>query len=125
MHIEQKLVNEGEEPVHCCRGEHIALGPPFLSNKCVIDLPGGGILNHPAAFHENNRLQKGHESEWPITKFSDGEYHDLTLVPGKDLHSYDQSYIVDMREGWYGITNTEIGVGVAYPVSHYKYLWYW
>jgi hypothetical protein len=32
-----------------------------------------------------------------------------------------------MPEGWYGITNTEIGVGfgVSYPVSHYKYLWYW
>ena len=127
LHIEQKLVNQGEEPVHCCWGEHIALGPPFLSNKCVIDLPGGRILNHPDDFHENNRLQKGYESEWPITKLSNGEYHDLSLVPGKDFHSYDQSYIADMPEGWYGITNTEIGVGfgVAYPVSHYKYLWYW
>ena len=59
LEIEEELVNEGEEPVHCVWGEHIALGPPFLSEECVIDLPGGRLLNDAADFHPNNRLKAG------------------------------------------------------------------
>ena len=38
LEIEARLTNEGEEPVHCVWGEHIALGAPFLSEDCVIDI---------------------------------------------------------------------------------------
>jgi len=127
LKIEQRLVNEGGESVHCVWGEHIALGAPFLSDKCVIDLPGGTIINHPVTFHENNRLKLGHRSSWPHTQLKDESNHDLSLVPGKDFRSYDQSYITDMPQGWYGITNQEIGVGfgVSYSKDLYQYLWYW
>ena len=32
-----------------------------------------------------------------------------------------------MPQGWYGITNTEFGVGfgVSYSTDVYRYLWYW
>lgn len=125
--LDQRLTNESEEDVHCVWGEHIALGAPFLSDKCIIDLPQGKIINHPDSFHENNKLQAGLESEWPFTKLSDGAVYDLSKIPGKNFCSYDISYITNMAEGWYGVTNTEVGVGfaLAYPVSHYKYLWYW
>ena len=127
LKIDQRLVNEGEEAVHCVWGEHIAIGAPFLSDKCVIDLPGGLIRNHHVGFHDNNRLEEGHESSWPITQLKDGSSHDLSVVPGKDFRCQDASYIADMPEGWYGITNTELGVGfgVSYPTDVYKYLWYW
>ena len=45
LEIESRLTNEGEEPVHCVWGEHIALGAPFLSEDCVIDLAGGTLIN--------------------------------------------------------------------------------
>ncbi len=127
LKVEQRLVNEGEEPVHCVWGEHIALGAPFLSDKCVIDLPGGTVKNHPVVFHDNNRLKTGYESTWPYTQLKDGGTHDLSIVPDKDFKSYDQSYVSDMPEGWYGITNTELGVGfgVSYSTDLYRHLWYW
>ena len=121
------LTNEGEEPAHCVWGEHIALGAPLLSADSVIDLPGGRIINHPEEFHANNRLKAGTESEWPWTEGKDGSRIDLSKVPPKSAGFYDQSYIVDMPEGWYALTNQRegIGFGVVYPTEVFRYLWYW
>ena len=55
-----------------------------------------------------------------------GTAHNLSIVPGQDFFSYDQSYITDMPDSWYGITNRELGVGFGVAFSEiYKYLWYW
>ena len=45
----------------------------------------------------------------------------------KSARVYDQSYVTDMPEGWYAITNqrTGLGFGVIYPKDVYRYLWYW
>ena len=126
LFIKQTLINEGAEAVHCIWGEHIALGSPFLSDKCLIDLPGGKIINHPEEFHVNNKLAPGALTEWPMTRLKDGTAHNLSIVPGQDFFSYDQSYITDMPDSWYGITNRELGVGFGVAFSEiYKYLWYW
>ena len=57
----------------------------------------------------------------------DGTPHDLSRVPGKSWRSYDQSYITDMPEGWYAVTNQQLGVGfgVWFPTEVYRFLWYW
>ena len=126
LFIKQTLINEGAEAVHCVWGEHIALGSPFLNDKCLIDLPGGKIINHPKQFHVNNRLEPGAVTDWPTTRLKDGTAHNLSRVPGKDFFSYDQSYITEMPVGWYGITNRDIRVGFGVAFSDiYKYLWYW
>ena len=41
--------------------------------------------------------------------------------------AYDQSYITDMPDGWYAITNQKmrLGFGVHFPTDVYKFLWYW
>ena len=127
LYVDQVLVNEGEEPIHCVWGEHIALGAPFLDESCVIHVPDGKIFNHPVSMHENSKLQPGLKTEWPLTKLHDGTSHDLSKIPGKEFRSYDQSYLEGFDEGWYAITNSNIGVGfgVSYPSDLYKYLWYW
>ena len=127
LHTEEALTNEGSEAEHCVWGEHIALGAPLLSGDSVIDLPGGRIFNHWEEFHPNNRLRAGHESEWPWTEGKDGERIDLSEVPPKSIRAYDQSYVTDMPEGWYALTNTALGIGfgITYPVDLYRCLWYW
>jgi hypothetical protein len=127
LELEQTLVNEGEEPVHCVWGEHIALGAPFLSEHCVIDLPGGRLMTHPVEFHPNNRLQPGLDGPWPMTEGKDGRRIDLSKLPPKSERIYDMAYITDMPEGWYAVTNQRMGVGfgVLFPKEVYKYLWYW
>lgn len=127
LEIKASLVNEGEEPVNCVWGEHIALGPPFLDEKCVIDLPGGTIFNHPDDWHPNNRLKSGHRNSWPWTEDKDGSRIDMSKIPPKSTRAYDVSYVTDMTEGWYAITNqgTGVGFGFHFPKELFKYLWYW
>ena len=127
LEIDESLTNEGEETAHCVWGEHIALGPPFLSEDCVIDVPGGTVINHPTEFHPNNRLKPGYQGPWPWTELKDGSREDLRNVPPKSIRGYDQVYITDMPDGWYAITNQSMGVGfgVHFPAEVFKYLWYW
>ena len=127
LSIEQELLNEGEEPVHCVWGEHIALGAPFLSEDCVIDLPGGRIINHPVDWDPGNRLKAGFEGPWPWSDARDGGRIDLGKVPPRSVRALDQSYITDMPEGWYAITNQKMGLGfgVVFPTEVYRFLWYW
>ena len=127
LEIDQRLTNEGAEPVHCVWGEHIALGAPFLSDACVIDLPGGKVFSHPEDFHPNNKLQPGYEGPWPTVPLKDGSSIDLSKVPGPDWQGYDMAYVTDMPEGWYAVTNREMGLGfgVRFSKDVYKYLWYW
>ena len=127
LRVEQTLTNESRESMDCVWGEHIALGEPFLSDKCVVDLPGGTIINHPVDTHPNNRLLAGLESSWPLTKLKTGKDHYLSNIPAKEFNSYDMSYVSDMPEGWYAVTNRDLGVGIGivYPKDLYKYLWYW
>lgn len=127
LEIEQALTNEGEEQVHCVWGEHIALGPPFLSEDCVIDLPGGRLLTHPVEFHPNNRLKPGQQTDWPFTQGKRGERIDLGRIPPKGQRVYDMAYITDMPDGWYAITNqrTRVGFAVRFPRDLYRYLWFW
>ena len=106
---------------------HRALGAPFLSDACVIDLPGGTVLSHPEDFHPNNKLQAGYEGPWPNVPLKDGSSLDLSKVPGPEWQSYDMAYVTDMPEGWYAVTNRDMGLGfgVRFSKDVYKYLWYW
>ena len=128
LEIEARLTNEGEEPVHCVWGEHIALGAPFLSEDCVIDLPGGTLINEELEdWHPNNKLKSGFNAPWPMSQLKDGTPRDLSRIPPKIFRSYDMSYIADMPDGWYAVTNqkTGIGFGFRYPTEVFRYLWYW
>jgi hypothetical protein len=127
LHTDEVLVNEGEEIAHCVWGEHIAIGEPFLSEDCVIDLPGGTLISHETEFHPNNRLKPGVRAPWPQAEDKDGNRLDLSIVPPKTVRAYDMSYVADMPEGWYSITNQkkEVGFGLVYPKDIFKFLWYW
>ena len=127
LDIDQVLVNEGEEPVHCVWGKHIALGAPFLSEECVIDLPGGTLMSHAEEFDPNNRMKADVQGPWPWSEGKDGSRIDLSVVPPKSVRAYDISYVTDMPEGWYAVTNRRMGVGfgVLFPKELFRYLWYW
>ena len=128
LEIEAAVTNEGEEPVHCVWGEHIALGAPFLSEHCVIDLPGGTVINEEGeGWHPNNKLKAGYEGQWPMSQLADGTPRDLSKIPPKSFRSYDMSYVKDMPDGWYAVTNKETGVGFGfrYPKDVFRILWYW
>ena len=128
LSIDEALTNEGEEAVDCVWGEHIAIGPPFLSGDCVIDLPGGRLLSHETDWDPSNRLKPGSDGPWPWSDTKDGGRVDLSRVPARgDRRIMDMSYVTEMPEGWYAITNRRMGVGfgVRFPQEVFRYLWYW
>ena len=127
LEIEETVTNEGEEPMPCVWGQHIALGGDLLDDSCVISLPGGRIINDAPEFHPNNRLKAGLESQWPYTEGKNDERIDMRQIPPKSARLNDQSYIADLPEGWYGLTNQrlKLGFGFIFPEDVFKYLWYW
>ena len=127
LEIEEALVNEGEEPAHCVWGQHITFGPPFLSDDCVVDMPGGELLNQTPDIHPNARVKGDARGQWPWIEGEDGSRVDLSKVPGKEIRAYDLSYVSEMPEGWYAVTNRRTGVGFGYvfPKEVFRFVWYW
>ena len=127
LEIDEALTNEAEERMHCVWGQHIALGPPFLSGDCFIDLPGGRLLTHPVDWDPGNRLKPGFDGPWPWAERKDGARVDMRRITPKDERVHEMSYVTDMPDGWYAVTNGRrgVGLGVAFPQDLFRYLWYW
>ena len=128
LRLDETVTNHGEEPQDCVWLEHIAIGPPFLSDRCRLYVPDGTrVLTHPEGVDPNSKLQPGHEGPWPDVPLKDGATTDFSHIPPRDDRSLDMAYLTGADEGWYAIVNEESGVGwaVSYPAEVFKYLWYW
>jgi len=125
--IEESVTNEGEEPAPCVWLEHIAIGEPFLSEACRLDVPASTIMNHGELVEENSQLKPGFEGPWPYSEGMSGEQIDFRTFPGKDTHAVDMAYMSGQENGWYAVTNesTNVGFALRYPTDVFKYLWYW
>ena len=111
----------------CVWLEHIAIGPPFLSDKCRLYVPDCRIINHPVPTAESSVLKDAAESDWPMAIKADGSELDFSRIPSKDDRTLDMAYMDGMEEGWYAVLNEETNVGwaVSYPSDVFKYLWFW
>ncbi len=127
LELTKTVKNEGEEPVDIVWLEHIAIGPPFLSDRCKLYVPDCKILTHPEAFVDTQKLALGAETDWPYASASDGTEIDFREMPPKSDRSLDMAYFAEMPEGWYAVHNKESSVGfaVSFPTDVFKYLWYW
>ncbi|NQW18455.1 MAG: DUF4432 family protein [Chloroflexi bacterium] len=125
--VNESVTNEGEEPARCVWLEHIAIGEPFLSEACRLDVPASKIMNHGTLVEENSLLKPGFEGTWPYSDGVDGTLIDFRTFPPKDVRAVDMAYMSEQDEGWYAVTNESSNVGFAlrYPTDVFKYLWYW
>ena len=98
--IEESIVNKGEEDLHYMWGHHPALGDPFLSGDCILQVPARAFLP-----------PNGVKGKWT---------GDLSEVA-------DFGYICDLDEGWYGVRSRKhgFGFGLAWPLEVFPYLWFW
>ncbi len=127
LYVDEAVTNEGEEPLDCVWLEHIAIGPPFLSDNCRLFVPDCRIINHPVPTAESSILKDGAESQWPMAETADGRRIDFSRIPGKDDRTLDMAYMTGMSDGWYAVLNEDLGLGwaVSYPVDVFRYLWFW
>jgi hypothetical protein len=124
----ERLVNEGAEPMDYMWGHHPAFGAPFLSGDCRLDVPARRAINHEVQIDPVRAwLADGGEWSWPMAPGRDGLTHDLSRVPGSDVRVNNLCYLADLREGWYGLTNTKMGfgMGLVWPKETFPYMWLW
>ena len=51
LQLDESVTNEGEEDVDTVWLEHIAIGPPVLSDKARLYVPESRLLSHPESSH--------------------------------------------------------------------------
>ena len=122
--VTDTLINQAEEEAEAQWGQHVALGEPFLTSKCRLDM---AKANHFVPPEGGNRLLDGHEGSWPLAIDPHGAEVDMSSFPPKSDRVQDYSVFMNQQEGWYAVTNPErgVGFGLTYPVETFKYLWYW
>ena len=126
--VEDAVTNEGEEPVECEWGQHVALGEPFLSESCILDLPAASHFAPRVREETGAARVKPHTSgRWPFAEAPSGGQVDLRKIPPKQARLADYMVFKDLDAGWYALTNPDrgVGFGLAWPKETFKYLWYW
>jgi hypothetical protein len=125
--VDEAIVNEANEESDAVWGQHIALGPPFLSENCRLDVPGAKFLVPGEGEADTRRLQSDQSGVWPNAIAPDGRAVDLHDLPPKDDGVQDYMVLHELDEGWYAMTNPDRQVGFAFvfPTDTFEYLWYW
>ncbi len=127
--IDERVVNEGGQPMHLMWGQHIALGRPFLDEGAVIDVPARGfIVNDVMDNYEPRRFQVNAHARWPHVPTPDGATADASRIPAVgEQAAQEMAYITELTDGWYAVTNAarQIGFGVRFDPSLFRYIWYW
>ena len=126
LFIEETLVNEGHEEMEFMWGHHPAVGRPFLSEDCRLDIPAKKVIVDPL-LPSTTRLRPEDEFPWPIGPGKDGKEVDLSRIPPPSAKACDMVFLTDLEEGWYAITNDKIkvGFGMRWDKQLFPYIWYW
>jgi hypothetical protein len=128
LFFKETITNESRENMDFMWGQHPAIGPPFLSENCVVDLPDCDLLTDEIDLSPTTgRLAIGHKSRWPITIGRSKEKIDLSEIPGIEANSHDRAYIFNFDDGWFAVTNQEfkVGFGMNWDKKVFKYMWFW
>ena len=122
MNLRERITNHAGEAMDCMWSHHPAFGAPFLSENCVIDTDARTLLTDDAYIGAANPLALGQTHQWPLA----GDI-DLSRLPPPDQPRDLLAYLTDFSSGWYGITNTDIGVGIGFSwdASLFPYAWFW
>jgi Domain of unknown function (DUF4432) len=129
LRFRERITNQGRETLEAMWGHHPAYGAPFLSGACRIDTNARTVHADDEIGGPLNPLTKGATFSWPHGE-RDGVTTDLSLVAGPDDPPQEtMAYLTDFsgEHGWYGITNTEhgLGVGLVWPKAIFPYAWFW
>lgn len=125
LEFRERVTNEGDEPMDLMWGQHVVFGPPFLSERCVIDLPGAQVSTRQMV--ESSRFPPDGSFDWPLIRDRHGNEADLSGVLPPSAKTYDAAFLQNLADGWYAVTNQErqVGIGLRWPTEVYPYIWLW
>ena len=127
LHIDEEITNLSEETVEFMWGHHPAFGAPFLNEDCVVDVPASKVAVHSFPSDSDRRFERGQVFDWPSMTTRAGEVVDGSRVPNPDCRGSDELCLMDLREGWYALTDTrrQVGFALEWDLAAFPYLWYW
>jgi uncharacterized protein DUF4432 len=125
--IEERLTNEGVEPLPVMWGHHPGFGAPFLEESARIRIPARTLIVHNPLYHPNSRLRPGYRGKWPLAEGRDGSTIDASKVIGRHGNAVDLLYATDLEDGWAALVNERqnIGFGLAFPKDVFRTIWLW
>lgn len=114
-----RLINHGTEPFDFLWNIHPALS---ISPDTWLDVPAGECFTDPwreARFPGFGRFQ------WPLVTDRQGGQCDLRRVEPPESGIADHHYLLNVHEGWYGVTNrrAKVGFGLVFPTSVFPNVW--
>ncbi|MEM4180805.1 MAG: hypothetical protein QXW50_03855 [Nitrososphaerota archaeon] len=125
IYFKERLHNPSNQSLEYSWLQHPSFGDPFLEPNCSIRIPTPAevIVLEGEPY---GRILPG-TYEWPIVLGKDRKPIDLSIVPARDTLAEETSFIANMREGWYVLSNPRLnlGFGLAWDINVYKYLWFW
>ncbi len=127
--VEDTVINQAEEPAPVQWGQHVALGEPFLTPNCILDIPGADFIV-PAPEGDlppGSRLNPDQVGQWPAATAPDGSEVDLASFLPKSDRLVDYLSFNNLSDGWYAVTNPDrgVGIGIVWDKDLFRYLWYW
>lgn len=128
--LDERVVNEGHEPMDFMWGHHPAFGAPFLQEGCEIKLPQGTKVHFPGVNQGPHcRYPSNGTYDWPLVpslREEDGGFARADRIPGRDFGSSDSFYL-SVPEGWYEIRNPslELGLRMTWDPQIFPYVWCW
>ncbi len=127
LRIDETVTNEADEAVPLMWGHHPTVGAPFLSGACRFTVPGGTIRVPLTPAFERQRALPGATGHWPRVSTIEGGLLDLSVMPAPEARTAEYLYITDVTEGWYAISNDEVGAGfgLCWDPAVFPHLWYW
>lgn len=124
--VSERITNEGGEPVAYMWGHHPAFGAPFLSGSSLLECGATEVIADDLFDGPHNPATPGARTTWPNVE-RDGQRTDLRIVPAPGSPRHLLAYLSGFGNGWYTITNTELGFGVkvGWPSRLFPYAWLW
>jgi galactose mutarotase-like enzyme len=125
--ISWTISNRSPRRLHYSWGQHPGFGPPFLSDDCIIDLPGGNIRTAAEPLFPGYRLKPGQVSAWPRGVSADGSSISLDRVSPVAARTHDVLHVEKLPAGWAAIRNParQLGLALSWDLAQFPYLWLW
>ena len=127
LFIEEEMVNESPELLEIMWGHHIAIGEPFLNNRCRIDIPARKFYVHPQRFSTNHRLPAGEVFDLDAVKDCFGKQCDVRNILSPESSVEDMGYFMALEAPWTAITDPKraLGLALTWNADVFRYVWYW
>jgi galactose mutarotase-like enzyme len=126
LEIDERLTNESPVVVDLMWGHHPAFGAPFLDASTIVQCAAKKVVVDPSV-GEECRFSPLQEFPWPKGPTRFGGEADISIVTPPEDRISDMTYLTDLEEGWYAVTNRnrQAGFGMSWDMSVFPHIWLW